>query len=309
MINSIINSPYFGEISALIAALCWSIAIIIFKSASRFLSPILITALKNTIALFLFIILFLLFDIPFWNYEIETIDYLKLMISGLIGMGIGDILFIYALSQIGANRIAIINCFEPAVIYLFSIFLLGTVLTTQQLIGFIIVIISLLIISNENDSEDIDPKTKRKGMFIQISAVILSSLGIVLIKPVLSLSSNDIQMQLWITSVRLFPGFIVAWIIFILQKNKLSLLSPLKDFKLLWKILLSSGLGTFVALSFWIVGYANIEKPPVASIIGQTSVIFIIILSYIFLKEKISKLRIVSILFALSGVILIALKI
>ena len=308
MINSIINSPYFGEISALIAALCWSIAIIIFKSASRFLSPILITALKNTIALFLFIILFLLFDIPFWNYEIETIDYLKLMISGLIGMGIGDILFIYALSQIGANRIAIINCFEPAVIYLFSIFLLGTILTTQQLIGFIIVIISLLIISNENDSEDIDPKTKRKGMFIQISAVILSSLGIVLIKPVLSLSSNDIQMQLWITSVRLFPGFIVAWIIFILQKNKLSLLSPLKDFKLLWKILLSSGLCTFVALSFWIVGYANIEKPPVASIIGQTSVIFIIILSYIFLKEKISKLRIVSILFALSGVILIALK-
>ena len=308
MIKSIINSPYFGEISALIAALCWSIAIIIFKSASRILSPILITALKNTIALFLFIILFLLFDIPFWNYEIETIDYLKLMISGLIGMGIGDILFIYALSQIGANRVAIINCFEPAVIYLFSLFLLGTILTIQQLIGFIIVIISLLIISNENDSEDIDPKTKRKGMFIQISAVILSSFGIVLIKPVLSLSSNDIQMQLWITSVRLFPGFIVAWIIFILQKNKLSLLSPLKDFKLSWKILLSSGLGTFVALSFWIVGYANIEKPPVTSIIGQTSVIFIIILSYIFLKEKISKLRIVSILFALSGVILIALK-
>jgi drug/metabolite transporter (DMT)-like permease len=308
LIKSIINSPYFGEISALIAALCWSIAIIIFKSASRILSPILITALKNTIALFLFIILFLLFDIPFWNYEIETIDYLKLMISGLIGMGIGDILFIYALSQIGANRVAIINCFEPAVIYLFSLFLLGTILTIQQLIGFIIVIISLLIISNENDSEDIDPKTKRKGMFIQISAVILSSFGIVLIKPVLSLSSNDIQMQLWITSVRLFPGFIVAWIIFILQKNKLSLLSPLKDFKLSWKILLSSGLGTFVALSFWIVGYANIEKPPVTSIIGQTSVIFIIILSYIFLKEKISKLRIVSILFALSGVILIALK-
>ena len=307
--NQIVSSQYFGEISALIAAFCWSIAIIIFKSVSHILSPILITALKNTIALFLFIILFILFDIPFWYSEFPSLDYLKLMISGLIGMGIGDILFIYALSKIGANRVAIINCFEPAVIYLFSVFLLGTILTIQQLVGFVIVIISLLIISNENDSADIDLKIKRKGMFIQIIAVVLSSFGIVLIKPILSISTNDIQMQLWITSVRLFPGFIIAWIIFLFQKNKLLLLSPLKDFKTSWKILLSSGLGTFVALSFWIVGYANIEKPPVASIIGQTAVIFIIILSYIFLKEKISKLRIISILFALSGVILIALKV
>ena len=307
--NQIVNSPYFGEISALIAAFCWSIAIIIFKSVSHILSPILITALKNTIALFLFIILFILFDIPFWYSEFSVSDYLKLMTSGLIGMGIGDILFIYALSKIGANRVAIINCFEPAVIYLFSIFLLGTILTIQQLVGFVIVIISLLIISNENDSADINLIIKRKGMFIQIIAVVLSSFGIVLIKPILSISNNDIQIQLWITFIRLFPGFIIAWIIFLFQKNKLLLLSPLKDFKTSWKILLSSGLGTFVALSFWIVGYANIEKPPVASIIGQTAVIFIIILSYIFLKEKISKLRIISILFALSGTILIALKV
>ena len=190
--NQIVSSQYFGEISALIAAFCWSIAIIIFKSVSHILSPILITALKNTIALFLFIILFILFDIPFWYSEFSSLDYLKLMISGLIGMGIGDILFIYALSQIGANRVAIINCFEPALIYLFSIFLLGTILTIQQLAGFVIVIISLLIISNENDSADIDLKIKRKGMCIQIIAVILSSFSIVLIKPILSISTKFI---------------------------------------------------------------------------------------------------------------------
>ena len=72
--------------------------------------------------------------------------------------------------------------------------------------------------------------------------------------------------------------------------------------------MIGSGLGTFIALSFWIIGYANITKPPVASIIGQTSVIFIIMLSFIFLREKISKLRIISICFAISGVILITLK-
>ena len=161
-----------------------SFAVIIFKSASSQLSPFLITSLKNTIALILFIIFFILFDIPIWNNNLDTLDYSKIIISGILGLGFGDILFIYALSKIGANRTAIKNCFEPAVIYCFSIIMLGTILTMQQLIGFIIVIISLLIISYEKDSIDINPKLKKKGIILQIIAILMSSFGIVLIKPI-----------------------------------------------------------------------------------------------------------------------------
>ena len=305
----IIQSTYFGEICALFAALCWSIAVIIFKSASKTLSPILITALKNTIALLFFIVFFLIYGIPLWYDGFTANDYLKIIISGCLGMGFGDILFIYALSKIGANRIAIINCFEPAVIYFFSIILLGTILTFQQLLGFTIVITSLLIISYEKDQDDIDKKTKLYGLMLQITAIFLSSFGIVLIKPVLSKVSYSIDLQLWVTVFRLFPGFVIAWTIFLFQKNKQTLLRPLKEnSKVLGKILLSSGLGTFIALSFWIIGYANIEKPPVASIIGQTSVIFITILSWFILKENISKLRVLSMVIAIIGVILITIK-
>ena len=77
--------------------------------------------------------------------------------------------------------------------------------------------------------------------------------------------------------------------------------------KILKQIIISSGLGTFVALSFWIVGYANIEKPPIASILSQTSVIFIILLSWIYLKERITKVRLISIFFAILGVYFIIL--
>ena len=139
----------------LLAAICWSIAVIIFKSASKELSPFFIVSLKNTIALFCFIISFLIFDISIWQNNFTNIDYFKIIISGCLGMGIGDILFIYALSQIGANRVAIINCFEPGVIYFFSIMMLGTILTLQQFIGLIIVILSILIISYEKYNTDI----------------------------------------------------------------------------------------------------------------------------------------------------------
>ena len=63
-----------------------------------------------------------------------------------------------------------------------------------------------------------------------------------------------IYVQIWVTVFRLFPGFIIAWLIFLFQKNKLKLLKPLQNLKVLRKIIISSGLGTFLALTFWILG-------------------------------------------------------
>ena len=306
--NLLINSPYFGVFSALMAAFCWSVAVIIFKSASKFLSPLLIVVLKNSIAVFCFIAFFVLFDIPFWVSGLGQTDYYKIIISGVLGMGIADILFIRALSKIGANRVAIINCFEPGVVYFFSIILLGSFLTTVQLLGFFIVVVALLIISYEKDELEIDPKIKNLGMLTQIFAVILSSFGIVLIKPVLLKLNMSISQQLWVTFFRLLPGFIFTWFLFLFQKNKIQLLVPLKIKSVTLKIIVASGLGTFLALSFWIIGYANIKKPPVASILGQTSILFIIVLSYFFLHEKISKTKFVAMIFAVCGVFFVVLN-
>ena len=287
----LINSPLFGVLAALLAAFCWSVAVIIFKSASRFLSPLLIVVLKNSIATLCFIILFFIFEIPFWVPNLDTSDYYKIILSGVLGMGLADLLFIRALSQIGANRVAIVNCFEPGVIYVFSILMLGSFLTPWQLFGFIVVVVALLIISYEKDDTEIDSTIKKRGVLTQVFAVVLSSFGIVLIKPVLSKLNTSIASQLWVTFFRLFPGFVFTWLIFVFQKNKYQLLVPLKNKLTCIKIIVGSGLGTFVALSFWIIGYANIQKPPVASILGQTSVLFIIFLSYFFLNEKISKAK------------------
>ena len=303
-----INSPSFGVVAVLLAALCWSVAVIIFKSASRFLSPLLIVLLKNTIATLCFVVLFFVFDIPFWLSGLESLDYYKIIISGVLGMGLADLLFIKALSQIGANRVAIVNCFEPGVVYLFSVLMLGSFLTPKQLFGFLVVVVALLIISYEKDDMEIASSIKRRGVLTQVLAVVLSSFGVVLIKPVLSKLNASIASQLWVTFFRLFPGFIFTWIVFMFKKNKLKLLIPLKNKSICLKIIIASGLGTFLALSFWIIGYTNIQKPPLASILGQTSVLFIIVLSYFFLNEKISKTKLGAMSLAICGVLFIILN-
>ena len=293
-----------GEILALMAALFWSIAVVIFKSLSQSISPFLINALKNTIALVCFIIVLSILKIPLFNPAFTTYEYVIFIISGILGMGIADAVFIYSLSKIGANRIAILNCFEPIAVYCFTFFLLGTSLSIVESIGFIIVIISILVISYEKDQDDIDPKIKRKGILLQICAILCSALSMVMIKDILNIHRADINLIIWIAVFRLFIGFISSWAIFLCLKNRMKLLAGIKQKKIIIKIITSSVFGTFMALGCWMMGQAYIEKLPLASILGQTALIFILIFSWIFLKEKITKIRIIASLFALLGVFL-----
>ena len=293
-----------GEVLALMAALFWSIAVVIFKSLSQKISPFLINALKNTIALICFIITLSILDIPFWNNTFTNQEYIKFIISGILGMGIADAIFIYSLSKIGANRIAILNCFEPIAVYLFTFSLLRTSLSTLESLGFIIVIISILVINYENDQDDIDPKIKKRGMLLQICAILCSALSMVMIKKTLDLHRIEINSIIWIAVFRLFIGFTVSWIIFLFLKNTKKLLRALNDKETIIKIIASSVFGTFMALSCWMMGQAYIEKLPLASILGQTALIFILLFSWIFLNEKITRIRILASGFALLGVFL-----
>ena len=297
--------PYFGYISALISAFLWSIAIVLFKSVSNQLSPFLINAIKNSIAFFLFLIVFIFSGIPFWYNEFSTNDYLIIISSGILGMGIGDSLFIYALSRIKANQVAIIDTFAPVINYMLSFFIIGTVLSVSQTIGSCIVILAILLITYESKIDKNQDQVDKVGIILQLIATVLSCYGIVILKPVLNKVMDSIQLQIWVTVFRLFPGMILAWIIFFSQKDSFQLLYKIKNKKIIQKMLLGSFLGTFMALSFWIIGYANISKPPIASIIGQSAVIFIAIFSSVFLKEKISKIKTISIIIAIVGVMIV----
>ena len=132
--------------------------------------------------------------------------------------------------------------------------------------------------------------------------------GVVFLKTILERIAepglDGIKLNLWVTAFRLIPGVVLSWIIFSFQKDRYQLLKPLKDKNNYRPLIIASILGPFLALGCWILGYAFISKPSVASIIGQTSVIFIVILSWLFLKEKITRLRILSTIFVFVGVIL-----
>tara|TARA_B100000965_G_scaffold174318_1_gene145490 strand:+ start:1176 stop:2102 length:927 start_codon:yes stop_codon:yes gene_type:complete len=302
------SENYLGIVFALCASVLWSITVTLIKPISAHISPFLINPIKNSIGFILFISLFILSDIPLWYDNLYNYEYAIILFSGALGMFLGDTIFIYALNKIGANRVAIVDAFSPVVIFSYSVLLLpNQTLNIIQIIGFIITITGLLILAYEKDYEDIDYKIKRTGILLVLGAMMCTGFGVVYLKTVLNRINEigyDIKLNLWVTAFRLIPGVILSWGLFLLQKNKTKLIAPIKVKTNLIPLLIASFIGPFLALGCWILGYAFIEKPSVASIIGQTAVIFIVILSWVFLKEQLTKLRIMSTILVFVGVIL-----
>tara|TARA_B100000609_G_C17205749_1_gene430839 strand:- start:1111 stop:2070 length:960 start_codon:yes stop_codon:yes gene_type:complete len=307
--NIKMSFPYFGEFCGLIAAILWSITVVLLRKSTYEITPFLINPIKNTIGFFLFLIFFQFFEIPFW-YELNfSSDYMKILVSGALGMALGDTIFIYALSTIGANRVAIVDSFSPFVIYFYSLLMLhNQTLSIMQFVGFLITIFAIIMLTYEKDYDEIDFKVKTRGIFLVLFAMSCTGFGVVLLKTVLNeINNQNIKFNLWVTVFRLFPGVVISWLIFSLQSNKQQLLIPLKKYKNIKILILASVLGPFLALAFWILGYAYIDKPSVASIISQMSVVFISILSWYFLNEKVSKIKILSVITAFIGVTVTAL--
>ena len=307
-----IPENYIGITFAISASILWSITVVTIKPITNQVSPFLINPIKNSIGFFLFFFSFILFDIPLWYHDLLPFEYFIIILSGTLGMFLGDTIFIYALNKIGANRVAIVDAFSPVVIFIYSLILLpNQSLNLVQIIGFVLTIIGLLILKNENDFDDIDSTVKIKGILMVLGAMLCTGFGVVYLKTVLNRINEtgyDIKINLWITAFRLIPGVIFSWILFLSQKNKIEKINPLLTKRNLIPLIIASIIGPFIALGCWILGYAFIDKPSITSIIGQSSVIFIILLSWIFLKEKLTRWRILSAVLVFIGVILVSLN-
>ena len=87
---------YLGEISTLLAAMFWSIAVIIFRSVGNTISAFVVTPAKNLIAMMLFAGVCLFTGVPVWYDGLSNSDCYRLIISGCLGMGIAHLLFLYS---------------------------------------------------------------------------------------------------------------------------------------------------------------------------------------------------------------------
>ncbi len=130
-----------GIISAFGAAISWTYACFIWRSQTEKYHSIDINLVKNLIAFLIF--LPALIDISVLN---DLKSFLTLLLSGLIGIGLGDTFYIKSLQVIGTRKTLSIETFSPLLAALSGEVFINENLTLRSYLGIAIISISLLIL-------------------------------------------------------------------------------------------------------------------------------------------------------------------
>ena len=197
----------FGETLALITAIVWSISVILFKKSGETVRPLGLNLFKNTLTLLLMPPTMLALGESIFA-PAPSSDYVLLLLSGVLGIGIADTLFFWSLNLLGAARSAIVDCLYSPVIILLSIFWLGERLTNAQAVGALIIISAVFTIGKEKGLVQITRRQLMTGILLGVLSMLAMGIGIVMIKPILERSP-----VLWAIEVRLIGAAAALFII------------------------------------------------------------------------------------------------
>jgi drug/metabolite transporter (DMT)-like permease len=290
--------PYLGEIFAFATAIVWASAVILFRKSGETVHPVALNFFKNLLAMVLLVPTIYFFK--GWLFSGFTTDEILLLLaSGALGIGIADTFFFMSLNLLGASLSAIVDClYSPSIIFLAFIWL-GESLTGIQIIGVGMIISAVLTISRADKSGTINRRNLLLGILWGALAMFTMAIGIVMIKPLLNRSP-----LLPLTEIRLIGGGIILAIVFIFHPRRRKIATPRLTRRGWTYLLVGSFLGAYCALLLWLAGM-KYTQTSIAAALNQTSNIFIFIFAALFLKEPITKRRMVGIILGVAGAFMV----
>src|SRR5688500_8689737 len=100
--------PYAGEVCALLAPLCWAVAVLFYRRAANQAAPVAMTLFKNTLAVVLLGITMVAVGdgVP---PDRTAGDWARLVVGGVLGLAVADTMLFEALRRIGAARMAVVD--------------------------------------------------------------------------------------------------------------------------------------------------------------------------------------------------------
>ncbi|MGD8452662.1 MAG: DMT family transporter [Phycisphaerae bacterium] len=294
-----------GQSYALLAALTWACALVLFKQCGERIPPIALNLFKNAVALvlFAFTLAFLLaVDASHGLAALADFtlgDWCLLMLSGIIGIALADTVFFYALNLVGVGLVSIMDCAYSPMVILLSWLMLSEKLTPFHYVGTLLVLTGVFTASRHDPPRNRTRGQVFLGMFLAALAVSMMAFGIVLAKPVL----NEFPV-FWAAAARMAAGSLLLMLFALLGRSWKRNYAAFRP-STTWKYAVpASVLGTFLAMVFWVAGFKYTEAS-VAAVLNQTSVVFAVVLASVFLKEPFGLRKGVAVVLAMTGVVLV----
>jgi drug/metabolite transporter (DMT)-like permease len=296
IINLFNNFP--GEIAALTAALLWAVSSIIYTLLGQKIPPLQLNLIKGIIAIAFILITFWVRGEIFPSLNFLPIIFL--LLSGIIGIGLGDTAYFAALNNLGARRTLLLETLSPPLGALLALIFLQEKLSANAWCGILLTLLGVAWVISERSPNSTNNNLNIKvGIIWGILAAISQAGGAVLSRFALTESTIN---PLWSTLFRLIGGTIIVLflllfpITFQTKKSEINF----RSFRLLSTIIFTAFGSTY--LGIWLQQISLKFSPTgIAQTLLSTSPLFVLPIA-IAMKEKVSIRAILGVFIALTGI-------
>lgn len=284
-----------GEFFSVACAACWALAVVMFRRSGETLPAFELNLFKNVLATALMIPTILLVDGVSWP-GYSSLEWLVVIVSGVVGIAVADTWYLRALNLMGASRTGVVASLYSPFVILMSILFLGEVLIWWQYFGFVLVLAGILLVTWRQNRRDVSLRAIRLGVGFGAGAVLMMATGIVLVKPILETESF-----MWTMGVRLGAGTVGMLLFLHVTRGASRAMLHYRSSQPWMIIVVGSLLGSYVSMMMWLAGY-KLTQASVASVLNETAAAFIVIFAWLFLKEEMNWRRVAGIGMTFSGV-------
>lgn len=289
-----------GDYFAIASALCNSIAVIFMRVAGHQIPPLSLNFFRVCVGLLLTVSTLLLLGEPLF-IELSKIDYLRLVISGVIGISIADTMIAASINRLGASLQALANCAYTPAITLVGFVMYGEMLNGWEIIGGLLVV-SGVFVGAVMKADNTTSRNLWIGILLAAGAHITMGVAILMVRDIY----REVSV-LWVSSFRLSIAalaiFVFAQLRFPNTVCKELLLGFVRPD--MWHSLIPMAiLGPYLAMLCWIAGFKYLEAGR-AAVYNQLSTVFIILLAYFLLGEQLTRRKMIGVVLAIAGAIVV----
>jgi len=285
-----------GEVAALTAAFLWALSTVIFGRLGKSLSPLVLNLAKGGIAIALILITLVLQQNL--QPQLPSAAIFWLMLSGVIGIGLGDTAYFRSINYLGARRALLMECLAPPLTALIALVFLQEQLSAIAWGGILLTVGGIAwVISERVPTADQKYVNLRAGILWSVLAQLGQASGAVMSRGVLA--NTDID-PLWSGLLRIAAGGLILVILVGSRGQVGAKLRPLRSRQILPMLVLAAFLGTYLAI--WLQQVAFKFTPAgIAQALLATSPLFVLPIA-VMLGDRVTGRAVLGVLVAIGGI-------
>ncbi|MFH7029238.1 MAG: DMT family transporter [Heteroscytonema crispum UTEX LB 1556] len=304
-LNSSLNSPiagFNGEVAALSAACLWSVASVVYGRLGERIPPLQLNLIKGVIAIAMLTITIFLRSEIFPSLAPLTVC--LLLLSGVIGIGLGDTAFLAAINCFGARRTLLMGTLAPPMTAIAALIFLQESLNVSAWCGILLTVLGVAWVVTERIPGTSDNSSTQlwRGIGFGLLAAITNAAGAILSRAAFATTTIE---PLWAALLRLNAGVLILLpLVWFTRGNATTLAYPYWRSR---RVILASFFAAFCGtyLGIWLQQTAiKLTAAGIASTLLQTSPLFVMPFA-MWMGEKVSVRAIAGVAIAIFGIALL----